>query len=283
MLEQTILDLLASAFPGQAITDLAPTVGGYSHQTLRATLGGEPCALKLAREPQKRADVRHEGRALELIAPLGLPAPAPRALIEGDGLTVLVTRALPGDNGLKLLDHPSDSLGPVYHALGQVAARIHAAPLPPPDPALLLATRLEHARDVLPGLSLDDALCDALLRALDHPAWQAPPRLLHGDLGLHNLLWSGETLALLDWEWASWGAPVLDLAWLAWTLRWRKLPEALWGTFLAGYGAATGDVLDKQTLRQIALGQIAMILVRTRGSAGAFAEWERRAKWTLGR
>jgi aminoglycoside phosphotransferase (APT) family kinase protein len=282
MLQQPVLDLIASAFEGQAISDLAPTVGGYSHQTLRATIGGLPCVLKLAGEPRKRADVRHEGRVLAEIAPLGLPAPAPLALIEGEAHTVLVTRALPGDNGIGLLERDPGALPAVYHALGRLAARIHAAPLAPPEPSLLLTGRVGQAAQTLAALPLDEALRDALLESLAHPAWRAPARLVHGDLGLHNLLWDGAGLALLDWEWASWGAPLLDLGWLAWTLRWRKLPASLWHTFLGGYGAA-GASLDGALLPQLALGQIAMILARSRDNAAAFAEWQRRAHWTLGR
>ncbi|MBC8076389.1 MAG: hypothetical protein H7Y32_09975, partial [Chloroflexales bacterium] len=78
---------------------------------------------------------------------------------------------------------------------------------------------------------------------------------------------------------------LLDLAWLAWTLRWRKLPDTLWHAFGGGYGsgpAAHGDVAS-DALRQLAIGQIAMILVRSQPNAAAFAEWQRRAWWTLER
>lgn len=283
MLSKTMLSLLEAAFPGQPVDELAPTVGGYSHQTLHVTIGGERCVLKLASEPLKRAALRHEARVLALIAPLALPAPRVLACAENEEATLMVTRALPGENGIQLLGSAPEALGEVYHTLGQVVARIHAAPLAPPDPALLLAARLERMRPALAALPLDDALRAVLVQSLAHPAWPAAPRLLHGDLGLHNILWDGRRIALLDWEWASWGAPLLDLAWLAWTLRWRKLPEALWHAFLGGYGpgaAQAGDV-PADSLRQLALGQIAMILVRSQPNAAAFAEWERRARWTL--
>ena len=278
--DHSIASLLASAFPGQSIGEFAPTVGGYSHTTQRVTIGVTRCVLKLATDPLKRADVRHEARMLAAIAPLGLPAPAALACIEAQQATLLVTRELQGDNGLALLGHAQNELAATYHALGALAARIHAAPLAPPDQSLLLARRIEQTAHALAALPIDAALRVALLHSLAHPAWHEPPRLLHGDLGLHNILWNGQAVALLDWEWSCWGTPLLDLAWLAWTLRWRNLPDALWHAFLSGYEDLSG-LQDLTGLNTLALGQIAMILARVRGNDAAFAEWERRARWSL--
>src|SRR5262249_10225081 len=90
--------------------------------------------------------------------------------------------------------------------------------------------------------------------------------------------------ALLDWEWAGLGSPVIDLAWLYWTMRWRDLPPALWQTFLAGYGAGSALVCggSPEALRALALGQIAGILARVPEQPAAREEWLRRLRWTLG-
>jgi aminoglycoside phosphotransferase (APT) family kinase protein len=107
--------------------------------------------------------------------------------------------------------------------------------------------------------------------------------LVHGDAGLHNLLWDGRIAALLDWEWAGCGSPLLDLAWLHWTMRWRDLPVALWQTMLARYGdgPALACGSSPAALRALALGQIAGILARVQGQPGAWGEWLRRLRWTL--
>ena len=136
----------------------------------------------------------------------------------------------------------------------------------------------------MPALELESELDVALREALEHPIWRAQPyALAHGDAGLHNLLWDGRITALLDWEWAGWGTPLLDLAWLYWTIQWRRLPWTLWQSALAGYrdGPALANGAAPAELRALALGQIASILVRSQGQAGAWTEWQRRLRWTL--
>ncbi|NTU83387.1 MAG: phosphotransferase, partial [Chloroflexales bacterium] len=131
---------------------------------------------------------------------------------------------------------------------------------------------------------LPDDLRAPLAAALAHPAWRpARPRPVHGDAGLHNILWGPAGLALLDWELAGWGDPRLDLAWVAWTIRFRGLPVALWDALLAGYGRerATALGLDEEVLRALALGQVAALLARAAGRAKAWEEWLRRTRWTL--
>ncbi|KPV52951.1 hypothetical protein SE17_12475 [Kouleothrix aurantiaca] len=82
---------------------------------------------------------------------------------------------------------------------------------------------------------------------------------------------------------AAWGTPLLDLAWVWWTLRWRDLPAARWHGFLEAYRVAGGVRLAaaREEVRALALGQIAGLLVRSRGQPAAFAEWQRRAVWSL--
>jgi aminoglycoside phosphotransferase (APT) family kinase protein len=114
--------------------------------------------------------------------------------------------------------------------------------------------------------------------------WPTPATcLVHGDAGLHNLLWDGSIAALLDWEWGGAGNPLLDLAWVGWTMRWRQLPGHLWPAFLAAYMSLEPPdlVITPDALRALALGQIAGILVRVAGQPAAWEEWLRRARWTL--
>jgi aminoglycoside phosphotransferase (APT) family kinase protein len=67
-----------------------------------------------------------------------------------------------------------------------------------------------------------------------HILEDAPSRLLHGDLGAHNVLSDGERLtALIDWEDALCGDPIFDIAYWGTFVR-----DEMREPFLEGYRAA---------------------------------------------
>jgi aminoglycoside phosphotransferase (APT) family kinase protein len=285
MLPTDVVRLLQAAFPGESIGQFAATSGGFSNLTAITTIGDRRCVIKAAAATLKRADVRREAALLRLLPADTLPIPRLLALIEDDEWSVVVTGWLPGQHGLAVLAQAPNQLEAIYHALGQLLANIHSIPTPVPALAPQLDDRMRDALARLPTLALEPDLHTALIEGLEHPIWRALPYYLaHGDVGLHNLLWDGQITALLDWEWAGWGTPLLDLAWLFWTIRWRNLPQALWDSFLAGYG--NGPALARgatpEAMRALVLGQITSILARAHGQPSAWEEWRRRLDWTLG-
>jgi aminoglycoside phosphotransferase (APT) family kinase protein len=276
--------LLAHTFPGSALTRLAPTMGGFSNLTLAVYLDGRPCVLKAASAPARRNDLRHEAAMLRMLHGRRLGAPPLLAHAEADDWTLLVTARRPGLSGITLYTRPPAQLIPAYHAFGRTLARLHRSMLAPTAPAMLIATRVERLRAELTALPLADELRAPLIRALAHPAWcPTVPCLVHGDAGLHNIVWNTRRLSLLDWELAGWADPRLDLAWVAWTIAFRTLPDALWNALLAGYGprSEAARSLDPASSAALALGQVATLLVRSHGRPDAWAEWQRRARWTI--
>jgi aminoglycoside phosphotransferase (APT) family kinase protein len=242
--------------------------------------------IKAASAPAKLADLRREARVLGLLHGRRLGAPSALAFAEGAGYAVLVTRRRPGRPGITFYNGPSEALALACTALGRALARLHAAPLviPSAAPELDISIRTTTLCAELAALPLPADLGEALSAALAHPGWRpTQPRLVHGDAGLHNVLWGQRRFTLLDWELAGWGDPRLDLAWAAWTLRFRGAPPALWEALLGGYGreqaAALG--LDDTTLRAFALGQVAALLARAAPNPAAWEEWLRRAHLTL--
>jgi aminoglycoside phosphotransferase (APT) family kinase protein len=284
MIPAPVINLLQSAFPGQPIGDFAATTGGFSNLTAIVTIGAQRCVIKAAATALKRADVRREATTLRLLQAIDLPFPSLLALVEDDRWTIAVTRWVAGEHGLAVLERAPEQLESLYRALGLLLAKVHRTPLATPALAPQLEDRMRHALARLPALELESDLSAALLEGLEHPIWRAQPhRLVHGDAGLHNLLWDGRITALLDWEWAGWGTPLLDLAWLYWTIQWRSLPSALWQSLLTGYGAgpALANGAAPGELRALALGQIASILARAHGQPGPWEEWQRRLRWTI--
>lgn len=280
--------LLARALPGAAISDLVPTVGGFSNLTLAARIGGRRCVLKATDDPARRADLQREARILSLLRDRRLGTPALLAQAEDADWFLLIIARRPGRPGITLYSDTPAQLALPYRALGRALARLHRAALaPPPDAAaagLLLAERATRLAATLIRLPLADDLRTSLDRALAHPIWRpAAPRLVHGDAGLHNIVWGSRGLSLLDWELAGWADPRLDLAWVAWTLRFRGLPPTLWAALLEGYGANSAPArgLDHALSTTLALGQVAALLARSFGRPAAWVEWQRRARWTI--
>ena len=98
------------------------------------------------------------------------------------------------------------------------------APLPPDVPDVLAFTRamVEAMREPRPALAL------ALHWLAQNPPERAEVTLVHGDFRTGNFMISPRGLeAILDWEFAHWGSPFWDIAWLSmrnWRFGQNKLP-----------------------------------------------------------
>lgn len=285
MLPDAVRAQIQAAFPNTSLHYLSPTEGGFSHYSAVVMVGSQRCVVKSATLAPKRADLRHEAAILQALAGSGLPVPSLVALLDTDESTVELLAALPGTSGITVYSRPTAELRAALAVLASLLAATHSITLALDASERGLAARAVQALTQLPALPLDDNVRNELAASLQHPIWQAAPGgLVHGDAGLHNLLWHPPHAVLLDWEWAGWGTPLFDLAWVWWTLRWRKMPPALWAGLLARYRVLRPALpaADNATLRALVLGQIASILGRVVNEPAAYAEWQRRAQWTLG-
>jgi aminoglycoside phosphotransferase len=151
--------------------------------------------------------------------------------------------------------------GPDAPARGaREAAVLRAAKGRLPVPELLSVEHRQSRFSFMPGVHGQDLIADghgrAVLSALgsvlrtihsvdpvgvfdDDPV---PPGfvLVHGDFGPNNVLLAADAstvTAVLDWEWAHVGDPIIDLAWCEWIVRMHH-PELVddVGHFFAGYG-----------------------------------------------
>lgn len=82
-----------------------------------------------------------------------------------------------------------------------------------------------HGQDLIDAGFADAVLssCGRMLRRLQEiPSETAGAFLVHGDFGPNNLLLTAdgsEVVLLADWEWSTFGGPLLDLAWCEWIVR----------------------------------------------------------------
>lgn len=107
-------------------------------------------------------------------------------------------------------------------ALGAELARIHAVRPPQPEfgflgppPADPARSRVEEYRTALDRLGTPQPAIEWVLRWLElNPPPPNPPRLIHGDYRIGNIMVAnGEIAAVLDWEFTAWSDPEEEIGW----------------------------------------------------------------------
>lgn len=168
-----------------------------------------------APEQQARA-AAWEYRVLGLARGLGLPVQAPLLIdLHGEFLSApgLVIEYIEGAPDFS----PADRQGFLRRLAAQLAS-IHAARLPTGAADFLPAGDAPFAALLARApADLDESLAEGRIRRALSSAWPIPrraaPALLHGDYWPGNILWQGERLAaVIDWEDAAIGDPLIDLA-----------------------------------------------------------------------
>jgi len=187
------------------------------------------------------ADAAAQYRFLLRARQASLPVPEPAAAgVDAAGRPVLVTRY-----GGEVAPRGASDL----RRIAAVLATIHAAPTArlglalhaPEGPTGQVPARyfpsLEHHADIA-------AACRAALAGVG----AAPPRLVHGDFNLGNVLLRHGRITVIDWTNAALGDHRYDLAWALFLVWIYTGPEA-YVEFLSGYAAAAGPV-ERAVLRR---------------------------------
>jgi Ser/Thr protein kinase RdoA (MazF antagonist) len=186
---------------------------------------------------------------------LAVPEPVPDRL--GRLVSVLAAPGVPGERvvvvfrwlpGRPLADRLSPAIVTAY---GRLAAQLHehaAGFRPPGDPSLPRYDRLFPFQqpEVLftaeagPLLPIDRRVvfrqaADRVEQALARLRATSPPRLLHGDLHVWNVLEHRGRLMAIDFEDLMWGWPIQDIATAFYYLQHRPDSAALLESFRSGY------------------------------------------------
>ena len=151
-------------------------------------------------------------------------------------------------------------------------AAVHTLPAavigdPPSTPAAAARCWLRVAEEAEAPRELVDLLARL---ADDPPPVSGPPAPLHGDAKLGNCLWQGGRLsALLDWEMAGVGEPLVDLGYLIWTYDTYVNPEypGWWSRdqVIARWQQRTGRAV-RYLARYEVLGQAKVIAILAAGA-----------------
>lgn len=164
------------------------------------------------RNPQIATD---EFRLLQILYAAGLPTPRPYDLDQSGavlGAPYLAIEYIEGQPACA----PADIIDCTLQLATQLA-RIHTLDCASVDLSFLAAQQDNLARVVSAAALRDESAAEARIRARLAAVWplqqQNRPVLLHGDFWPGNTLWrDGQLVAVIDWEDAQTGDPLVDLA-----------------------------------------------------------------------
>jgi aminoglycoside phosphotransferase (APT) family kinase protein len=236
--------VVAKVAPGGVLLRSGDLAGGLASDMTVLDIGHDDGSAErvIVRRARRQGDwslsISDEYRLLVALHVSGLPVPMPR-LLDDSGTILPVTYSVLGfvDGTTRFTTDDAERTGRTYAT--QLAA-IHDI-----DPAVMngldLPKRAEGTDRLLaaPPAALDDRLREGLirevLRAGRNRLRAAPLRLLHGDFWPGNVLWEGdEIVAVIDWQSASLGDPLADVAVSRLDLLWAFGPEAM-SAFTAEY------------------------------------------------
>lgn len=232
-------------------SDAAPTPGGPKNRTALVLLeDGRRLALQEYSD-RRIAQLRLKA-AEQLAAPLrehGVPVP--RVLFSGldDSPPWAVFEALPGEPGYVVADHDlsrsnflpiARDMGRLLRGFSELDPDTFDLPRLWADVAALGEAAERWLARIEPHLSHADARAvREVIEAMPALLSDRPAVVCHGDFGPQNVLVVGERItALLDFEDARLGDPLLDVSWWAWLVR-AHTPEAFtktWRAFLEAAG-----------------------------------------------
>ena len=166
------------------------------------------------------ADIPRQARIMTALHAQGLPVPAVMATSEDpvvDGRPFVLMEAVPGDRVEQAIDSGSSPLQLAASAV-DVLRRLQAVPIEntgiggeDPMPLEGELARWTWLMDRAPAELTEQAprLAQLLAEQQPHPR---PPVLVHGDYHFGNMLFErGRVAAVVDWEIAQLGQPLLDL------------------------------------------------------------------------
>jgi aminoglycoside phosphotransferase (APT) family kinase protein len=218
-----------------------PTQGMTSDVAFCASPRGD-VVLKRCAHARYVEWLRREHVVLEALRDTGLPAPKVLGFVDRGTEVWLALAKLPGISlGDALREADATGRAHLLQGLGGLLRRIHATPVPSSlrDPVPWIDRMLAQAERNLGWCDGTRALLDQLHAR--RPTWR-PETLIHGDLGLDNVLVDeGRVATIVDWPMGGSGDPRFDIAIAIEHDDDLPLDDAQLAAFWAGYGEAPLD------------------------------------------
>lgn len=260
--------------------------GGYTNLTYLMAGAEAPLVAKIA--SLSNEDTLNEIQVMRLVQG-SCDTPAVHKIMEMDGMRIVIMDGMQGVNAQSVLDAGNWSRAErIYGRMGLLLAeQIHSRPYHPSGKEIRLSNRSQLDQLITSLEFVPASLGRHSLQLLESAgAGELPWVLTHGDYGVHNLLCDEEdVLHVLDWEWAEWGSPLNDVAWVCWFTKHHYPAKArvLNAAFLEGYLAGNPLAFTPRQMKAACLYRVWNILYRLRIAPREVQhEWTRRLEWTLG-
>ncbi len=213
---------------------IRPIAWGRTNQNFFVQAGDRSFFARLGVDlPHHGISRANEVRCCRLGAAAGV---APKVVFATEG--VLVTEFVDG----RTLVQGEPVSSELLVRLARCLRRLHEATVPedlaPFDPAGTCRRQLE----VLPDTRVSSSRRRRILKILVRAPELRPRSLIHADLIPENVIVRDGSLFLVDWEYAGFGDPLVDLAMVA--VHFGLLEEQR-QTFLAAYGGVEPDVVTR--------------------------------------
>jgi aminoglycoside phosphotransferase (APT) family kinase protein len=259
-----------------SVTDFKPLSGGFGKETVLITVQGRQlCGDFVIRRDRAVNLVENDCHQVKaeyelLCAVHARGFPTPKALwlqLEHPllpGADFIVMERVRGVTGGSVFGTNQQVDPAVSSLLGKIVGELHSLP-----PLVELGNLTDSIRPELWNMSLRECVVEYISNYLklmlnsDHmpsvtaasqfnwllqnvPDFAGRPCLLHGDIGLHNmLLEDGRLNALFDWEFAHIGDPAEDLAYIRNTMG----ASLNWRLFMESYIQHGGQIIEEKRIR----------------------------------
>lgn len=220
------------ATAGGTITSVRRVPGGASREAwfvdVETAAGVEPLFLRYSRQPTPPDSIFHplqvEGEIFRALA--GTEVTVPRVLAVHDRHEAILAERVPGDTWFYRITDPDEQVRVAQDFIRNLAAlhRLDPRSLDLPSLGPVRSPR-EHAlagiarmRERATGPHGIDPLVRISLDWLEQhvPDHDGPSVLVQGDTGPGNFMYAdGRVTAVVDWELAHFGDPMIDIAWLS--------------------------------------------------------------------
>ena len=188
---------------------VAPLTGGITNQNYRVDIGGETFVLRIGgqRTQLLGIDRGREYACTAIAAQLGIGAEVLHFLADDE---VLVTRFIPGE----ILTSETAAQPERVQRIADVMRRCHAGPAFPGTFSPFETVRTYHKLALEHNVAFPDTLPQvfALMEQIEQAIGDAhEPKPCHNDLLASNFIDDGNTIHIVDWEYAAMGDLFFDL------------------------------------------------------------------------